>query len=275
MSSTQFLIKGNFSNTFFILFFFFRAIEKPHPGTSYNPTLKEHNDLLQTVIVNEEKIIKDEAHLDRVTKLLFKRNSTAMNEKLFLREMSAGLPSSNGGKDSDDEDMDDDADEPYSSVTGPAKNKKKSKQTRRNVKEDKEIKHKIQMAKVEKKKIADIYRVKLIEKSIGKEELKLKKQFDHKAKRKEEKKSEPGRIGPMKYVDQEIDIVMPEEMTGNLRNLVPQGQILLDRFKSLQRRNVLPSNQDVGLAKRGKIKRYKRSSHKVLPQQPQKVSKKK
>lgn len=51
------------------------AIETPHPGTSYNPSFKDHQDLLKEVADNEKKIMKEEEHLARVTKTIFKKAS--------------------------------------------------------------------------------------------------------------------------------------------------------------------------------------------------------
>lgn len=49
------------------------AIEVPHPGTSYNPSFKDHQALLKEITSKECKIIKEEVHLARVTKKIFKK----------------------------------------------------------------------------------------------------------------------------------------------------------------------------------------------------------
>lgn len=46
-------------------------IEIPHPGTSYNPSYEDHKALLDDVIQAECKIIKEEDHINRVTKDMF------------------------------------------------------------------------------------------------------------------------------------------------------------------------------------------------------------
>lgn len=95
------------------------------------------------------------------------------------------------------------------------------------------------------------------------------------AERKEKKKSEAHRLGRVAFEEGEIDINMPEEISGNLRNLVAEGNILKDRYKSLQRRNIVAPSKDLGLRRRRAVKRYTRNSHKEIPEQPVKAGRKK
>jgi nucleolar protein 53 len=47
------------------------TIIKPHPGTSYNPSYIDHEELLTKLTIDEIKLIKKEEHLTRVTKNMF------------------------------------------------------------------------------------------------------------------------------------------------------------------------------------------------------------
>lgn len=49
------------------------AIEPPHPGTSYNPSFKDHQELLSKIAEKETGLIKQEEHLRRVTGDMFKK----------------------------------------------------------------------------------------------------------------------------------------------------------------------------------------------------------
>lgn len=49
------------------------AINAPHPGTSYNPSYVDHQDLLAEIAADEAKVMKKEAHLDRVTNKMFRK----------------------------------------------------------------------------------------------------------------------------------------------------------------------------------------------------------
>lgn len=85
--------------------------------------------------------------------------------------------------------------------------------------------------------------------------------------RKEKKKTEPHRLGRVAFEEEEIDVNLPEDIAGNLRNLATEGNMLKDRYKSLQKRNIVAPSKDLGLRRRRAIKRYVRNSHKEeLPQ---------
>lgn len=49
------------------------SVEVPHPGTSYNPSYADHQSLLSEVVNKERNLMKEEAHLNRVTKYMFKK----------------------------------------------------------------------------------------------------------------------------------------------------------------------------------------------------------
>lgn len=235
-----------------------KAMEIPHPGTSYNPSLKDHQDLLDKVIEKEERIIKADDHLNRVTKRMFSRVTAEERDRSILEEMATGVLVK------EEEDEKSDADENvYTPINPPAKNKKKDKKQRRNQRAQKEIKEVQARKKVEKKKVTDIHRVKFIETLIGHRSKSLKDQHVRKRELSEKKKFLPRRLGSMKFSEPEIDITTPENISGNLRNLKPEGYILADRFKSMQRRNLIAPNKDVGLAKRAKVKYFVRNTHKA------------
>lgn len=105
-------------------------------------------------------------------------------------------------------------------------------------------------------------------------EVKLDMKRESKKQREEQKRIEPHRLSKFAFEEEEIDIAMPEDISGNLRNLKPEGSLLKDRFKSLQKRNILPTSKDLGLRKRREVKRYVRNTHKVEPEQIQKKKKK-
>lgn len=49
------------------------AVEIPHPGTSYNPSYNDHQELLHEITQKELELMKQEEHLDRVTTQMFKK----------------------------------------------------------------------------------------------------------------------------------------------------------------------------------------------------------
>lgn len=49
------------------------ATEAPHPGTSYNPSFKDHQHLLKEIAEKESILMKEEEHLNRVTSSMFSK----------------------------------------------------------------------------------------------------------------------------------------------------------------------------------------------------------
>jgi nucleolar protein 53 len=57
--------------------------------------------------------------------------------------------------------------------------------------------------------------------------------------KKEQKLFQPAQLSGIKFEPQELEIKLSGELTGNLRSLKPEGNVLLDRYKSLQKRNII------------------------------------
>ncbi|XP_015190544.1 PREDICTED: uncharacterized protein LOC107074041 [Polistes dominula] len=241
------------------------AIEAPHPGISYNPSYKDHQNLLNDIAQKELQLMKEEAHLNRVTTNMFKKISPSEKDKNTLKELAEGLPckedkeQSNSDNNNDDTDIDHD----IKSVNPPVKNKKKTLVTRRKQKEQKILANKLAQAKLEKKKISDIYKLRLLQKQIS---IKEKKEQMLQKKRNELKKlksKETKTLSRVKFEPAEPSFTLVEELTGNLRNIGRIGNLLKDRYKSLQQRNIVaPANLVVKRTK-AKVKRYIKPDHKI------------
>lgn len=253
-----------------------KAIEIPHPGISYNPTLEDHQKLLQAVIAKEEKIIKQREHIDRVTTQKFSRVTAKERDDANMAEMSVGIDP-NGIEIKSENESDEDDIDTYKSVNGPVKNKKKDRKARRKQKELKVLKLQQKNAKIEKRKVGDMHRLKMLNKAVDVIEKDAKETYVSRKKKNALRKYETSQMGPVKFKEAEIDVQMPEHIAGNLRNVVPEGKLLSDRFNSLQKRNIIPTSKHVGLMKKVKVKRYTLNSHKEkqLPLQRKKTAVKK
>lgn len=222
--------------------------------------------------MRELKIIKRQEHLDRVTTSMYKKVTAEERDKNIVKEL--------GGDIDDDDDIgsdvssDDDPNE-YVPVNPPVENKRKDRKARRKQRQQLELQKATLKKKLEKKQRADLHRLKQIKAEIKEMEAHLEDQRTKKIEREEKKREEPHRLSQFEYEDPEIDVNMPEEISGNLRNIVPQGSILIDRYKSMQRRNIIATSKDLGLRKRREIKRYVRKTHKEEPTMPVKTKKRK
>lgn len=255
--------------------FVYRAIQVPHPGTSYNPALEDHLALLVAVEEREKKIIKKEDHLDRVTTDMFKKVSAAERDDFKLKELRSGIDDDEDKEDvpAVDDDDDEDSNE-YVAVNPPVEIKRKGRKARRKQKEQLELHRAIQKKKQLKKQTADLHRIKKLTAEIKVMENELELSRARKKDTEEKKREQPHRLSKFPFEEEEIDINLPEEISGNLRNVTPHGSILADRYKSMQKRNIIAPSKDLGLRKRRAIKRYVRNSHKEELAQPIKSKKK-
>ncbi|XP_004518860.1 ribosome biogenesis protein NOP53 [Ceratitis capitata] len=235
-----------------------KKFEAPHGGMSYNPSLEDHQALLAAVADKEEKIIKEENHLKRVTTQMFSKVTPEERDKRLMEEMRSGLGEEDDGNEKDDATPDG----VYKSINPPVENKKKSKQSRRKELQQKELQKKQAEKKALKKQTADLNRIKSIKNEVIAEEEQLNDLKKHRKKVELKKKFETKRLGRLKYAEPDTDINMPEDIAGNLRNVKPESSLLVDRFKNFQKRNILPVSVATGKQKSKKVKRFPRSSHK-------------
>uniref|UniRef100_G3SBE5 Ribosome biogenesis protein NOP53 n=1 Tax=Gorilla gorilla gorilla TaxID=9595 RepID=G3SBE5_GORGO len=64
----------------------------------------------------------------------------------------------------------------------------------------------------------------------------------------------PRRLGRLKYQAPDIDVQLSSQLTDSLRTLKPEGNILRDRFKSFQRRNMIEPRERAKFKPRYKVK---------------------
>ena len=75
----------------------------------------------------------------------------------------------------------------------------------------------------------DFTRLKSIKKALAAEEEEIEANKAKRATRKEEKLTKAATLSNYKFEEQDLDLKLSDELTGNLRNLRPEGNILTDR----------------------------------------------
>jgi len=103
--------------------------------------------------------------------------------------------------------------------------------------------------------------IKSIRHELDDEEEDLNELKKRRKQRAEKAKFEPKRLGRHKFEEPDLDVNLPEDVAGNLRNVKTESSLLKDRFHTLQRNNMLPTTKLVN-RKKAKVKRFERSSHK-------------
>ncbi|KFM68273.1 hypothetical protein X975_12422, partial [Stegodyphus mimosarum] len=208
-------------------------VEVPHAGASYNPSFIDHQDLLQEAVKIEEKKQKEELHLKRVLTDMFPTKAEAPTPESILEEMSQGLFEGEDPEEDESESL-------YTTRNPPVKSEDRlPKSRKRKRKELKEQARKLAEEKLAKKRLHDVYRIRSIKSEIKKEEKVSDLKHKKKIEREIEQMYKPRALSKHKYESPDVELNLTEELTGSLRTLKTDGNLLEDRYKSLQRRNLI------------------------------------
>eukprot|EP00088_Acartia_fossae_P021927 TRINITY_DN23269_c0_g1_i2.p1 TRINITY_DN23269_c0_g1~~TRINITY_DN23269_c0_g1_i2.p1 ORF type:complete len:505 (+),score=163.88 TRINITY_DN23269_c0_g1_i2:52-1515(+) len=250
------------------------AVEVPHPGQSYNPSLSDHQDVLWKAAMVELDKEKEQKRLERLTTAMYPKKGEAPTMQTYIKEMSAGIPELQDGSEEKDEDSSEDEDGEEAGqhedqetetekVDGATPFKPKTRKQRRDMKRTAKKEWLLKAKKLEKSKEDEVFTIKSMKKDIAKKEKQMEERQKKKAEKAIEKLKNPLRLSNYKYQPQEIEIKLSDELTGKLRNLKAEGSILEDRYKSLQRRNLVETRVIHHAKKKKKVKVVDKRSHKM------------
>nr|CAG4641749.1 EOG090X07H9 [Eurycercus lamellatus] len=204
-----------------------QPVEAPHPGTSYNPTFEDHQALLQEAYQVEVKEMTQEAKIKRQLGPMRKKIPVVQKESEWMTEMSQGLAD-------DDETAGTEVEPP---VVRPTKPKTRKQKLKAKMLKKQELHRK--KLKEDKKRMQEFNRLRSIRREIRKGEERAVVLAEKRQKEKVAKMSKPAILGRYKYVEPPVEVNMSDEISGSLRSLKTEGHVLIDRYKSLQRRNVI------------------------------------
>ncbi|CAF0957356.1 unnamed protein product [Didymodactylos carnosus] len=215
------------------------AVNLPEPGASYNPSYDEHQELLQKALTIEIIKEKKEKKLHNQMAAKFPESAVAPTRETWLKEMSSGLFDENWD---DIEDKSEVIATKSVSVGKPIIDETKTKKQRRKERERKGEELKRKTEKEKNIREHSLFRLKNIKKEIDESEKQfLAKKLERKNQKTLDLKFNTKRFGPYKYEEADIDFNLSDEINGSLRNLKAEGNLLHDRFKSLQKRNIIES----------------------------------
>ena len=110
-------------------------------------------------------------------------------------------------------------------------------------------------------------RLKMFKKQIVKHEEGVQKKQKNRSEKRSKAKFEPRRLARKKFEGEEIPVPESIESLGNLRTVKPEGNILVDRFVSMQKRNILAPNLK-RLPRKRRLTTVKKSQFKEEVPQP-------
>jgi len=233
----------------------------PHPGASVNPALDDHQNLLLMARNKEVNKYKAEKKIfNAVDGKFLSREEMKANEATHLIEMSAGLVD-----DSESEEESDDSVDEYMTTNPPVRREDRKTRKQRRVELETEIQKSEKKLKTDVKQRENmVLRLPTLKAEINKKEKVVAQRRKKKEMQKEQEKFQTKRLGKVKYVEPDQDLKLSDELVGTLREIKPEGHVLADVYKSLQRRNIVEPRIRQKNKRKYKPKVFEKKGHKEV-----------
>ncbi|KAH9934211.1 P60-like protein [Fomitopsis serialis] len=240
------------------------AVPAPHEGTSYNPLVTAHQELLRTAHEIEERRLKEVAKLEET-----KRKIDAARGLAPLEE-AVGVASGMSVQPVDDLEADPAQDDVKELLPMKKMPQRKTKQERRKAERQRAEKRALAERAARKRMLASVDSAKALRKALG-QRLVARERLHVQRQEKMEERLRNGlagqRLGKHKVPEGEVDVQLGEDLTESLRALKPEGNLFRDRFLSMQHRALIEPRVPVLPKKRRiKIKEYEKHSYKRFDQ---------
>lgn len=225
------------------------AVPLPAPGASWNPSYEAHQELLGEAVDHEmARLRREQVHATSIYD--GKISAEAMvddTEAARLRgDDGTGFEEGEKGEESEEGEGRDPAGWhlPHEKLTLAKRNKRAAHRERQAAGK---------AAKLERKRQKQLDRAPALVGELKAAEARLGRQQAAEA---EQKAARTKRLGKFRYEPSRPDVLLTEEQPESLRQLVPEGSLLADRFESLQARNLIEV--------RKKAPKVKRASRRVV-----------
>ncbi|KAI0943675.1 hypothetical protein AcW1_002776 [Taiwanofungus camphoratus] len=236
------------------------AVPAPHEGTSYNPLVTSHQELLRTAHEIEEQRLKEAEKLEQMKAKIEEGRKAASDTR--AEGIALGMMVDEAQEPANEDAQDDDA------VVQPAKKmpERKTKQERRKVERLRAEKRALAEKAARKRMLASVGSANALRKVLSKnlaarERLRVQRQ---QAVQEKLRKGLAGqRLGKHKVPEGEVIVQLGDELSESLRALKPEGNLFRDRFLSMQQRALIEPRVPVLPKKRKtKIKEYEKHAFK-------------
>lgn len=189
---------------------------------------------------------------------MFPRKDQAPTEASILKEMSEGIVELEDTKETPNEEIvEEDIEKVVVGNKPKTRRQKRDKRKRMFEDQRKERERDLRLRETE------ISRLRSIRKELKSEESRIEKNIEKKKAEAEQKLLGPQKLSNYKYEPQEIEIKLSDELTGNLRNIRQEGSLLEDRFKSMQRRNMVEVRLKQKTVRKLKRKKIEKRGHRM------------
>jgi len=220
--------------------------------------------LLSEAAKAEKVKLKEERRIERAVKL--PRWSELVTAEIKLKEAMEGLnPASS---DDEKDETAEAAEETYRPAVAAisAENRKLSavrkRQKLRKLQEKERRKQ-----KVERIRQSEIYRLRSIKKDLKRIDEESARRKELRKRRKAElAKKKPPKLSAVPYEAPDAELQLSDELRGSMLELKPEGSLLENRYKSLQKRGVVEPRKKQNRRRKYRLKKYEKRSHRDMPE---------
>jgi len=239
------------------------AIVEPHQGTSYNPPVDAHTELILKADDLEERRAKEAERLIEVKQRIARAGSTA---GVTPEGVPEGMVVDEGVDDDEVEVEGDDMEGPLAKKAPARKTKQQRSKAARQLVEKRALAQKLHN-KLLLSSISSVKALRREGKSVSQRLTAAELQRKERQLAMVEKMRKGGlqgmRIGRHKVPEREVDVQLGEDLSESLRALKPEGNLFRDRFQSLQQRALVEPRVPVLPSKRTfKVKEYEKHAWK-------------
>ncbi|KAM6225158.1 ribosome biogenesis protein NOP53 [Rhynchocyon petersi] len=230
------------------------AVEVTPAGASYNPTFEDHQALLRAAHEVELQRQKDSAKLERQLALP-SADQAATTESTF-KELCEGLLEESDGEAEPGENqrLEKGVDQSLPAPTPLVTAEKKTEQQRRREKAARTLRRQQAALRTARLRHQELFRLRGIKAQVAQRLAELARRREWRQARRLAEADKPRRLGRLKYQAPDIDVQLSSELSDSLRTLKPEGNILRDRFKSFQRRNMIEPRERAKFTRKYKVK---------------------
>lgn len=238
------------------------AVEVPLGGQSYNPDQEQHRDLLVDAANTEaQKIAEEQFWIKKVEKYYVSKED-APNEQTWIQEMSQGLGLfEHENSDDNKTEIVTDPNEEFVQFTKLVRNEKKTKQQRRRELREKMVRRKKAEEKALRIKENEVYRLKTIKRQLDEHEERIRQRANIRAERHIASMYKPKKLSRHRFVETDLPLNLPNELPDSLRKVKVEGSLLEERFKSLQKRNIIETRVPQTIKRKFKLKKEVKRRH--------------
>ncbi|XP_060114282.1 ribosome biogenesis protein NOP53 [Heteronotia binoei] len=236
------------------------AVEVIAPGGSYNPSFQAHQALL--LQAHEIELKRQKAQEKLAGQLRFPAADEAPTQETIFQEQCEGLleEDNSGNEEERGGPSKPEGEEPQAG-SGPAPplpaavaGEKKTERQRKKEKEAKRLRARERSEKAARLRRQEVFRLHSIRLQVKRWEAELLRRKRAREARREAEADKPKRLGKLKYEDPDLDLQLSSELAESLRTLKPEGSILKDRFKSLQKRNLIEPRERAKFKRKYRVK---------------------